>query len=272
MDKTKTEIGMPIRTDVVMAGSPIPVDPKQVMGKALEAAKVLDEIVSKSQSKSIIVVNGQKYLMFPAWQTLARFNNITAQTDWTKRLEKDGKFIGYDAKAILISLATGQSFPGAEASCLASESKWAGKPEFSLKSMAQTRACSKTLSNMLRWIATLAGYEGTPGEEVDSDTTPYPKNAPSVTTGGERMATAKQLEYIKKSFGWKDLDLIAFIETWKPESEAMETEEEKTELLNQLTIGEAKKMLDILLDKNRTPTLEELLALFGLTGPDVNMG
>lgn len=40
-------------------------------------------------------------------------------------------------------------------------------PEFQLRSMAQTRAGSKALRNVLAWVAVLAGYKPTPAEEMD---------------------------------------------------------------------------------------------------------
>lgn len=41
-------------------------------------------------------------------------------------------------------------------------------PQFQLRSMAQTRACSKAFGNVLRWVAVLAGYKPTPAEEHPS--------------------------------------------------------------------------------------------------------
>jgi len=41
-------------------------------------------------------------------------------------------------------------------------------PLFQLRSMAQTRACSKALRNVLAWVVVLAGYKPTPAEEMES--------------------------------------------------------------------------------------------------------
>jgi hypothetical protein len=231
-------------------------NPQKTMDNAVRVAKLLDDIVSKSKNKSIIVVNKQRYLMFPAWQTIAQFYGFIVQTDWTKRLEKDGKFLGYEAKALLINVRTGQTYPGAEAMCLASENNWYGKPEFTLRSMAQTRACSKTLSNMLRGVATLAGYEGTPGEEIaDAVVTENKEETPAKTETQEesketdtRPATARQLAYIKKNFSWKKLDLAEFENKFKP--------------LSEVSLEEAKNILDFLF-KHKEPTLPEVLAVVG---------
>ena len=39
-------------------------------------------------------------------------------------------------------------------------------PLFQLRSMAQTRACAKALSNLFKWVVVLAGYRPTPAEEM----------------------------------------------------------------------------------------------------------
>ena len=39
-------------------------------------------------------------------------------------------------------------------------------PLFQLRSMAQTRACSKALKNVFAWVVVLAGYRSTPAEEM----------------------------------------------------------------------------------------------------------
>ena len=53
-------------------------------------------------------------------------------------------------------------------------------PLFQMASMAQTRACSKVLRNVLSWVAVLAGYSPTPAEELDgmADRVPNPSPAP----------------------------------------------------------------------------------------------
>jgi hypothetical protein len=56
----------------------------------------------------------------------------------------------------------------AEASCLRDEPNWRTKPEYQLKSMAQTRASAKALRNVLAWVVVLAGYKPTPAEEMPS--------------------------------------------------------------------------------------------------------
>jgi hypothetical protein len=85
----------------------------------------------------------------------------------------------------------------AEASCLRSEPNWAIKPEFQLKSMAQTRAGAKALRNLYGWVAVLAGVKPTPVEEITDE--PFNGNEfskPPATDLQSRIEKAKN--YNKK--------------------------------------------------------------------------
>lgn len=50
--------------------------------------------------------------------------------------------------------------------CSSAESKKSSFDEYALLSMAQTRAIGKGYRNLIGWVMKLAGYEGTPMEEV----------------------------------------------------------------------------------------------------------
>lgn len=77
-------------------------------------------------------------------------------------LDADGKKIWVD-----------KTFNGITKKMPKSEKKLIGNfpvPLFQLRSMAQTRATSKVLSILLKWVVVLAGYKPTPAEEVDQTT------------------------------------------------------------------------------------------------------
>lgn len=73
-------------------------------------------------------------------------------------------------------------------------------PLFQLKSMAQTRACSKVLRNVLAWVVVLAGYRPTPAEELDGvpgvaehvDRAHDPGQTASAAAGKAPTPTAKE--------------------------------------------------------------------------------
>lgn len=128
-------------------------------------------------------------------------------------------------------------------------------PIFQLSSMAQTRAQSKVLANLFRWLATLAGYKGTPAEEMPIDheedddrerpshqerppastakpterppqrppQTPPPSSAPATPTpdGGERMQEnqRKTIFAVGRRHGHDDNAILKWIkDSYKLES------------------------------------------------------
>lgn len=143
--------------------------PDEIMVDASEAAKALERVISSNKRK-LVEFNGKRFLEFPHWQTIGRFFHSTVQTQDAEYLELPSGPKGFKAKAIIIDEKTGAVTGGAEAFCMTDEPNWKHKPLFQLASMAQTRAASKALSNKYRYVAILAGYEPTPGEEVDMAT------------------------------------------------------------------------------------------------------
>lgn len=138
-------------------------EPEEVLFEAQKAAQALKEIMAKKARP--ITFNGEQYLEFEDWQTLAKFYGITAKGVETRYVEFGG-VRGFEARAVAVHLPTGREISGAEALCLNDERNWSHKPLFQLKSMAQTRACAKALRNVLAWVVVLAGYRPTPAEEM----------------------------------------------------------------------------------------------------------
>ncbi len=140
------------------------IDPEKQVEFASRAAKALTEIIKTKPKK--VVLNGEQYIEFEDWQTIARFYNVTVGAEWTREIMREGKLHGFEAKANVYNSA-GTIISSAEASCLRDEKNWSTKPEFQLKSMAQTRASAKALRNVLAWVVVLAGFKTTPAEEME---------------------------------------------------------------------------------------------------------
>lgn len=154
--------------------------PEQVLAEARNAAIALADVVSKK--KKPVMMNGEQYLEFEDWQTVGRFYGLTAKIISTNFIDYGG-VQGFEAKAVAIR-GDGMEVSAAEAMCLNDEEKWSTRakyeyingvktktgevavPLFQLRSMAQTRACAKALRNVLAWVVVLAGYKGTPAEEI----------------------------------------------------------------------------------------------------------
>ena len=135
----------------------------QIVSEGRERAKQLMDLVMQNKwSKNI---QGKDYLQVEAWQTLGRFYGYTAITRETKYIEYNG-IKGFDARVEILD-KDGKVVGGAEASCMMDEQNWRGKPLFSVKSMAQTRALGKAYRQILSFVAVMGGYAPTPLEEMD---------------------------------------------------------------------------------------------------------
>jgi len=139
------------------------VAPDQVVMAGMIASKELQKIVEGKKKK--VIFNGEQYLEFEDWQTLGKFYGVSVKTGEAKFIDIAGTTGAY-AKAEVLN-KDGVVVGGAEAYCLKDEPNWAKKPFFQLASMAQTRAGSKALRNVMSWVAVLAGYKGTPAEEME---------------------------------------------------------------------------------------------------------
>ena len=111
---------------------------------------------------------------FEHWQVCAKFYHCSVRTFDAQPIEIGG-IPGFKARAEVFDEKTGIVVGGAEAYCLRDEPNWKTKPTFQLASMAQTRAASKALGNKFRYVAVVAGYEGTPAEEMTAETIPTQK-------------------------------------------------------------------------------------------------
>lgn len=177
-------------------------EPEEVLADAQKAAAALMTVV-RSKKKQI-VFNGETYLESGDWQTVAKFYGVTAKIEST-RFVQFGEASGFEAAAVALD-CNGREVSRGEAMCLNDEENWGmrakyewqdvldaqGKktwefnaekqknlpkrnkvkvgetptPLFQLRSMAQTRACAKALSNLFKWVVVLAGYKPTPAEEM----------------------------------------------------------------------------------------------------------
>lgn len=177
------EVSLP--TKVIENKDLVKFDPERDIAQAEAASKALMKLIDKTKP---LILNNKRYLYFEHWQTIGRFFGYTVGIEWTKKLET-----GYEARALLYD-QVGRIVGGAEASCLKDENNWKQKPDFQLRSMAQTRAMAKALRSNFGSVAVLAGLEATPAEEMNGDknlTSPEPSKQ-----SNEPLSPA-QKEYLK---------------------------------------------------------------------------
>lgn len=175
-------------------------DPDEVIEKATRAAGALMKVVRSQHLASNI--SGKEYLHVEAWTTLGAMVGLSARTEWSRPINgADGKQIGYEA-AVEVVNSQGIVIARSEAQCTRSERTWAGRDDYALRSMAQTRAMGKALRMPLGFIAVLAGYEATPMEEMpvassgNSQTPPAPRSSSNTSpdTGEKKAALLKVLQ------------------------------------------------------------------------------
>lgn len=155
-------------------------EPTIVLEEAKKAAKALAQVIAGK--KKPVIINGEQYLEFEDWMTVARFYGITAKVISTSPISF-GDVQGFEARAVALKVNTGEEISAAEAMCLNDEANWKNRPLFMLRSMAQTRACAKALRNVLAWVVVLAGYKPTPAEEMEGIGTKSPLQEPQKKNG-----------------------------------------------------------------------------------------
>lgn len=149
---------------------PTPLIPQEVVENATTQAKLLMDIVEKTQCFQII--SNKKYLQVEAWETIGAFNRINAQTENMEPIIKDAEIIGYRATVQL--WRGGEVVGGAIMPCYFTENCCKGKEgdakHKAAMSAAQTFATSKAYRMNFSYVAILAGYEPTPAEEMEGET------------------------------------------------------------------------------------------------------
>jgi len=140
------------------------------MQEATAKAKILTNVIAAQSDKYVVHAQGQDFLRYEAWATLAQGYGLTAGIESYKNIyDTDGHTVlGVMATAILRD-NTGTQIGGAPAFCMFDEPNWTNKPLAQVASMAGTRAASKALRIGLSWVVVLAGYNPTPAEEFERD-------------------------------------------------------------------------------------------------------
>lgn len=136
-------------------------DPIEVLKKAKAVADALAPVIK--EAGLVASIQGKDYLKVEAWQTLGQQVGVTPVVVSTQRLtEPDGWEARCEARTL-----DGRTIGAADSMCLRDEERWKDSDDFEIRSMAQTRAMSRALASVLRFIPTLAGMAGTPAEEMD---------------------------------------------------------------------------------------------------------
>ena len=161
--------------------------------EAAAKAKSLKAVISENAWS--VRIGTSEHIRVEAWITLASGYGCTAKVVEGSVRRLDGHPIAYEARAeVLRHTPNGPIVIGAaEAECgTEGDANWDhGKPAYAVRSMAQTRAISKAISSVFRWVVVLAGYSGTPFEDMPQT---------SGATMGDQPAggpSEKQVKYLR---------------------------------------------------------------------------
>lgn len=198
---------------------------------AKASAKFLVDVIKQNNwSKKL---GGQsEHIQYEGWQTAGKFYGYTVKTFDAEYIEYGGTW-GFKAKAQVVNEKTGLVVGGSEALCMSDEYNWKSKPKFQLASMAQTRAGSKALRQILGFVVALAGYNPTPLEEMEKVVeSMQPKEMRQVQ---EIQATQSSVPSSDKATGTEKIQVRALINAGKVKMDFTE--------LNNLSHAKAQEIL-----------------------------
>lgn len=180
-------------------------DPVEVLERATAVANALAPVLE--ERKLFALIRGKKHILVEGWMTLGAMLGVTPVCVWTRPL--DG---GWEARVEARTL-DGRVIGAAEAECLKAEGGPWGGADYARRSMAQTRATSKALGSVLRFVVTLAGYSGTPAEEMPSNagnTPPAepPPEPPPVSPLDPKRVNAMGKAFIALQIPYAEIDLM----------------------------------------------------------------
>lgn len=212
--------------------------PRDINVMLKEGAHIASALAKYAESAGLYKKIGEsKHLMIEGWLMVGAAFQITARTAHTEFLDFGGGVWGFRATAEAVSIATGQVVGRGEALCTNDEERWSARPQYEwidgnktkvgmvnvprqqLMSMAQTRACSKALSSVFRWVAKLGGFAGASAEEMeDNGASGNRRSAPSqpkAKEGGNGATISepqmKRMYAIAKNKGLDDQAYRAFL-------------------------------------------------------------
>lgn len=194
-----------------------------VLSEAAEVARVFQK---KAEQMGLYQTIGpSKHLKIEGWQILAATYRIFAREIVTTYVQF-GDVRGYESVYEAYHGPTGVCVSKASAMCLDDEENWDSRPKYEwvdkkriqvglvkvplqqIRSMAQTRAESKVLSNVFKWVAKMGGFETTPAEEMNGTERSVQQQPPPKQPQANTVAPDPQGEGLVSDKQWKRMFAI----------------------------------------------------------------
>lgn len=214
---------------LVLTGEP----DKQIV-QAERACTALMKVVK--ERKLFERIGKNNHLKIEAWLLLGHFFGVTPRVvSVFPVVDEMTSASGYEATVEVVHLQSNRVIGQAIARCLNNEDNWSTRPKYEgkddnrravgtvdvpsyqLESMAQTRASSKALASVLRWVVVLGGgdldkVEGTPAEEMHG-TTAQQEAGEQASGSAKRISEGqrKRIFAIAKEVGFPTANLPALI-------------------------------------------------------------
>jgi|AP59_1055472.scaffolds.fasta_scaffold06440_5 hypothetical protein len=160
--------------------------PKKAMAEMREIVQIM---ASQCTGTAFISeIRGKQYPKVEWWTTIGATLGLFPVVMYSRKLDRTGE-TAYEAR---VEVRHGNNVVAAgEALCSSQESHWKDAPEYSIKSMAITRATGKAYRIPLSFLAVMAGLAPTNAEEIPIDANNFNQSAQS-----SQKASVKQLDYI----------------------------------------------------------------------------
>ncbi len=188
--------------------------PDQRIKQAEVLATQLRDVIDKQ--KLYQTIGKKKHVTVEGWETVGILAGVTA-----REVESHRDDLGWHATVELVRVDNGQVVGRASSLVGHTEKLWCDREEYARKSMATTRATGKAFRLTLAWVVCLAGYSGTPAEEMVADkedakqtTTPRkPKKQPPppATPPELKVRSAELLTMLGKCGDADDLERVGAI-------------------------------------------------------------
>jgi hypothetical protein len=137
-------------------------------------------------------IKNKNYAHVEGWQFAGGMMGLFPQVESVQNIST-GTETKWQAKVNLVDQKTGKIVGVGFAVCSSKEANKKGFDEYAVLSMAQTRAIGKAYRNLIGWVMKLAGYEGTPSEEMRkvNETPKDPTSSETVVVPDEDLKNSK---------------------------------------------------------------------------------
>ncbi len=160
-----------VQDETIALGSHSIENAGQIVERGVAIANVLKDVIERQRMYTVIGWGdkAKKHVNVEGWATLGAMLGVTPRTVSVSEIE-EGIF---EATVELVRANDGAVIGRGIAECGAPDEVdkdgrpiWANRARYARKSMAITRATGKAFRLAFAWIITLAGYSGTPAEEM----------------------------------------------------------------------------------------------------------